>query len=248
LKNERGHRVAIVQSNYIPWKGYFDLIDAVDEFVLIDDLQFTRRDWRNRNAIKTPEGSCWLTIPVEAKGRYLQTIRETRIADVNWRRRHLTSIRHHYARAEAFKLYVDAIQELYDGCGSCFLSEVNRHLLEGLCRLLGITTRISSSDEYRLADGRTTRLVEICKQAGASTYLSGPSARSYLDHAEFTVEGIEVRYMDYSGYPEYPQLFPPFEHHVSVLDLILNVGAEAPRYMKIRGARTVARDAGVAPA
>jgi hypothetical protein len=227
-----GRRVAILQSNYIPWKGYFDLIHSVDEFILYDDMQYTRRDWRNRNKIKTKDGLLWLTIPVEVKGRYHQKIRETVISDPDWNRHHRRVLATSYAKAPHFRRYAEFFEALYLGCSARLLSEVNYRFLTAVCGLLGIRTRISWSADYELAEGKTERLVSLCRQAGAAEYLSGPAAREYIEPERFAEAGIRLRYMDYSGYPEYPQLFPPFEHGVSVLDLIFNVGPDAPRYMK----------------
>jgi len=225
-------KVAIVQSNYIPWRGYFDLIGSVDEFILFDDMQYTRRDWRNRNVIKTPNGPTWLTIPVEVRGKYFQKIRETVVSDRSWGRSHWKTIAHSYSRAKCFALYKEFFEELYLNSGETLLSQVNFRFLSAVCRLLGIGTKISWSMDYRLVEGKTERLVSLCKQAGAGEYVSGPAARDYLDEEMFRAEGVRLRYMDYSGYPEYGQLFPPFEPRVSVIDLILNEGPDAAKYMK----------------
>ncbi len=227
-----GKRVAIVQSNYIPWKGYFDLINLVDELVLFDAVQYTRRDWRNRNVIKTPAGTQWLTIPVEVKGKYTQLIRETRIADTGWAKRHWTTFVHNYSRARHFKALREALEPLFLANSHSLLSESNRSFIEGICALLGIETRISWSWDHPVAEGKNERLIAICKSVGASTYLSGPAAKGYLDEALFRAEGIEVQWMEYANYPEYHQLHGPFEHGVTVLDLLLNEGPEARRYMK----------------
>ena len=224
--------VAIVQSNYIPWKGYFDLINMVDEFILFDDMQYTRRDWRNRNKIKTPQGLLWLSIAVQVKGHYHQRIRDTVISDPNWNREHFKTIKHHYARAKCFSTYADALERLYLGTDQTNLSAINHRFLAALCDLLGIETRITQSMDYRLADGKTERLVDLCKQVGATEYLSGPAARDYIDEDLFAQEGIALRWMDYSGYPEYRQLHGPFEHQVSIIDLIMNEGPDAGKYMK----------------
>jgi len=225
-------KVGIVQSSYLPWKGYFDLLDRVDEFILLDDVQFTRRDWRNRNRIKTADGTLWLTIPVRAKGRFEQLVRETEVSDPDWPRRHWESIRQWYARAPFFGEYRERFEELFLGCDETLLSEVNRRFLEAIAGVLGCETTISSSADYDLVPGKTERLVGLCRQAGATSYLSGPSARAYLDEALFAEAGIAVEWMDYSNYPEYRQLFPPFEHAVSIIDLLFNEGPEAPRYMR----------------
>ena len=225
--------VAVVQSNYIPWKGYFDLIAAVDEFILYDDVQYTRRDWRNRNQIKTSDGPLWLTIPMEVKGKYLQPIRETRIAERGWAARHWKTIAHNYAKAAHFEEYAGGLEAVYRQAGTLdLLSDVNRLFLQNICDLLGIGTKLSWSMDYKLIEGRSDRLADLCRQAGATHYLSGPSARGYLDVDRFATMGMSVTFFDYQGYPEYRQLYAPFLHTVSVIDLILNEGAAARSFMK----------------
>jgi hypothetical protein len=224
-------RLAIVQSNYIPWKGYFDLINSVDEFVLFDDAQYTRRDWRNRNRIKTPRGAAWLTVPVITKGRYLARIREIVVSEPSWGVHHWSTIRASYARAPFFKQYADLFERLYVDSREQRLSVINRGWIQAICQILGIRTKLSWSMDYQLVEGRTERLIDICRQAGASTYVSGPSARAYIQPAQFEAAGVKLTYFDYAGYPEYSQLFPPFDHFVSVLDLIFNEGPRATRYM-----------------
>jgi hypothetical protein len=223
--------VAIVQSSYIPWKGYFDLIRRSDEFILYDDAQYTKRDWRNRNRIKTPNGTIWLSIPVEVKDKYRQAIKDTRVWDATWNERHLKSIAASYARAPYYRLYKDAVEELFLGCRALTLSEINFRFLSRICEVLGIATRLTWSMDYQLVPGRTERLVALCRQAGATAYLSGPSARDYIDPVLFEHAGITLTFMDYTGYPEYAQLYPPFDHHVSVLDLLFNTGPDARSYL-----------------
>jgi WbqC-like protein family len=224
-------RVAIVQSSYIPWKGYFDLIRRSDEFILYDDAQYTKRDWRNRNRIKTPNGPIWLSIPVEVKGKYTQVIKDTRVSDPAWNERHLKSVAANYARAPFYRHYKEAIEELFLDCRARSLSEINFRFLSRICAMLQIDTRLSWSMDYELAPGRTERLVALCRQAGATAYLSGPSARDYIDPLLFEHAGITLTFMDYTGYPEYPQLYPPFDHHVSVLDLLFHTGPDARSYL-----------------
>lgn len=226
-------KVAILQSNYIPWKGYFDIIRMVDEFVLYDDMQYTRRDWRNRNTIKTANGPQWLTIPVETKGRFLQKINETRISDPKWAQSHWKSIRFAYAKAPYFKRYEDWLAGLYDRAGSLeYLSQVNHLFLTAICGELGIPTKITWSSDYTLDDGKTERLAGIVRDAGGDYYLSGPAAKDYIEDAVFERAGIQLAYMDYAGYPEYPQLHGAFTHNVSILDLLFMTGPDALRYMK----------------
>jgi hypothetical protein len=225
-------RVAIVQSNYVPWKGYFDMIAAVDEFILYDDVQYTRRDWRNRNRIKTPRGLEWLTVPVQVKGRYLQAVSETRIDGTSWARAHWEALRHNYARAAHFAWMAPILGPFYQEARHGLLSDLNRDLIQLVCGLLGIRTAITRSSDYALAEGRTDRLAGLCAQAGASEYVSGPSAKAYLDEGAFAARGVAVRWFDYDGYPQYPQLWGDFAHNVSILDLLFNCGEESPRYMR----------------
>ena len=224
--------IAILQSFYIPWKGYFDIIHRADEFVLFDDMQYTKRFWINRNQIKTPEGRIWLTIPVKVKGRFRQAIKDTEISDRRWKERQWETIKRNYARAPYFNHYVDRFERLYLECEETIISRINYRFISAICDMLGIGTVIRWSMDYPIIAGKTERLVDICRQAGADIYLTGPSARNYLQEDLFREAGIQVTYMDYSGYPEYPQLFPPFIHEVSVIDLLFNTGPDAPRYMK----------------
>ena len=225
-------KVAIVQSNYIPWKGYFDLINLVDEFILFDDMQYTRRDWRNRNLIKTAAGPHWLTIPVAVKGNYLQKIKDTTVSDQRWARKHWKTIENNYSKARCFDQYRERFEDLYLSLEERYLSRINYLFINTICEILGINTPISWSDDYVLVEGKTQRLISLCQQADATTYISGPAARNYLDENLFKDARIELQYVDYSSYPEYRQLTPPFEHRVSIIDLIFNEGPEATKFMK----------------
>jgi len=224
--------VAIVQSNYIPWKGYFDMIAAVDEFILYDDMQYTRRDWRNRNQIKTPLGLQWLTVPVKVKGKYHQTIRETEIDGSKWRAAHWTALCKNYRRAAHFGTFAETLEPLYLQTDYSFLSQLNRTLIEWVCKQLGIKTKLSNSWDYKLGEGKTERLADLCLQAGGGEYVSGPAAKDYVDTSVFSCRGVKLTWFDYSGYPEYPQLWGGFQHGVTILDLLFNCGKDAPRYMK----------------
>ena len=225
-------KIVILQSNYIPWKGYFDLINVVDEFILFDDMQYTRRDWRNRNKIKTPNGSTWLSIPVKVKGKYHQKIKDAKISDAGWRQKHWNQIVQHYSRAAHFKEYKEIFEDLYLSNEEIFLSKINYRFLKAICEILEIRTKISWSMDYHVSEGKTERLVHLCKQAGGTDYLSGPAAREYINDRLFAEEDIKLHYIDYSGYSKYNQLYPPFDHYVSVIDLIFNEGANAVKYMK----------------
>lgn len=223
--------VAIAQSNYIPWKGYFDLINSADELILYDDMQYNRRAWRNRNVIKASHGLMWLTIPVQVKGKYTQKIKDTCIADANWGRDHWRTISHNYSKAKYISEYGPLFEELYS-TSETYLSRINYLFMSAICRLLGIKTTISWSMDYELKGDKTEMLMNLCKQAGATGYVSGPAAKVYLNEGVFHKENISVSYMDYSGYPEYQQLYPPYESEVSIIDLIFNEGPDAQKYMK----------------
>jgi hypothetical protein len=224
-------KVAILQSNYVPWKGYFDLIAYVDEFIIYDDMQYTRRDWRNRNQIKTPQGVQWLSVPVKVKGKFHQSIRETEIDGNAWAQDHWKTLVLNYRRAPFFDEIASMVEPLYRA-DYTHLSQLNRAFIETLCLYLGIDTRIRNCWDYILCEGKSERLLDLCLQAGASTYISGPAARSYLDESLFSARGIAVEWFDYSGYSEYPQCWGAFTHGVSVLDLLFNTGKQAPAYMK----------------
>jgi hypothetical protein len=222
-----------VQSSYIPWKGYFDLIRSVDEFVLYDDMQYTRRDWRSRNRIKTAQGLLWLSVPIDVKGKFHQRICDARTTDGDWAEKHWLSLRHAYGKAPFFAQYARDIEAAYADCAKeTSLSRINHRLITALCSLLDIRTPITWSMDYPQREGKTERLLSICQAAGADHYLSGPAARDYMDLSVFADAGVGVSFADYGGYPEYPQAFPPFEHAVSVLDLLFHAGPEATRYMK----------------
>lgn len=226
-------RVAILQSNYIPWKGYFDIINMVDEFILYDDVQYTQHDWRNRNKIVTRDGLVWLIIPINNKGKFGQKISEAKVLNNKWVDKHWRSIQYSYAKAEYFDQYAERIGSVYEACrNEVFLSRINYRFITEICDILGIKTKITWSSDYKLADGKTERLVQLVKDAGGGYYLSGPAAKDYIEEELFVQAGITLDWMDYSGYPEYAQLSDTFEHGVSILDLIFNEGPDACRYMR----------------
>lgn len=226
--------VAILQSNYIPWKGYFDIINISDEFILYDEVQYTKNDWRNRNLIKTQKGLHWLTIPVLSKGKSGQKIIETQVSMPHWAKNHWRTIKESYSKALYFDEFSEPFETFFlkEAPEISSLSQINFSLIQLINKALNIKTKISWSTEYDSIGQKSDKLLEICLRAGATHYLSGPAAKNYLDEDLFKENKIEVLWMDYSGYPEYNQLFPPFEHGVSVLDLIFNEGQEAKNYMR----------------
>lgn len=223
-------KVAILQSNYIPWKGYFDIIASVDEFILYDDVQFTKNDWRNRNKIKTPQGVQWLTVPV---GQSIdRNIRDVVLINSQWQPKHWKTLESNYRRALYFSEIAGLISPLYLRCRHDTLSNLNREFIEIVCHYLGINTRITNSSDYVLKSGRNERLMDLCIQVGGNEYISGPSARGYLEEDLFAQSGVHVRWFDYSEYPTYPQLWGGFVHEVTILDLLFNCGRGATKYMK----------------
>jgi hypothetical protein len=237
-----GKRVAIVQSNYVPWRGYFDLIDSVDEFVLLDDAQYTKRDWRNRNRIKRAAGSPWLTIPVEVSGRYTQRICDTRVADARWAESHWRTLRQEYASAACFQDEAPVIEELFATAPGPFLSDINRHFLVGICGRLGISTPLRASMDLEPVGAKSERLLHLCLKLGATTYVSGPAARAYLDEQLFARAGVAVSWFEYGPYPDYQQVHPPFDGAVSIVDLMLCAGSQEGQLWRlgVGGARKAA--------
>jgi hypothetical protein len=222
----------ITQSNYIPWKGYFDSIKNVDVFVVYDDMQYTKRDWRNRNLIKTDQGLKWLTIPVEVKGKYFQKINETKIAEKDWSLNHWNIIKQNYKNANYFKDTSEWLEPLYINCNFDYLTDVNMHFINGINDFLGIKTEIRFSSEFNLDEEKTKRLVNICKDLNITDYYSGPAAKSYMQVEEFELENISVKYWDYKGYPVYNQIYGDFEHGVSIIDLLMNEGSNSVSFFK----------------
>jgi len=225
-------KVAILQSNYIPWKGYFDLIAAVDEFILYDDMQYTRRDWRNRNKIKTANDTKWISVPVKVKGKYHQLIRETEIDGSDWAQSHWGQIKQSYLKAPHFKDIANWLEPLYLEESYTHLSQLNWRFIDAICQYLEIRTHITWSSDYALVDGKTERLADLCAQAGATEYISGPAAKDYVAAEVFESANIKLSWFDYSGYPQYPQSGDEFVHEVTILDLLFNCGKDAPKYMK----------------
>jgi hypothetical protein len=222
--------VVILQSNYLPWKGYFDLIHDTDEFIFYDDVQFTKNDWRNRNRIKTPNGAAWITIPVGASNDRL--ICDVEIRDAGWQSKHWKTIQHNYGKCPHFSRYQAFFEDIYLSRKWSNLSELNQYLIQAISKnFLGITTAFRDSREYQTSGRNLDRILELVTKAGAGRYISGPAAKDYIEPSRFSDAGIELVWKDYSGYPEYPQRYPPFEHGVSILDLLFNAGPDAPWYI-----------------
>jgi hypothetical protein len=205
---------------------------SVDEFILYDDMQYTKRDWRNRNRIKTEHGLKWLSVPVEVKGKYFQKIKDTRIADKNWNLNHLSIILQSYKKAPCFPEIKDFIEDVYNQCNFNFLSEVNHHFLIKISSYIGFNPKISWSSDFNLKKDRNERLVSICKDLNATEYYSGESAKFYLDDQLFKDNNIKVNWYENDGYKEYQQINGNFTHYVSIIDLLFHQGVNSKNYLK----------------
>lgn len=222
--------VVILQSSYIPWKGYFDLIRDADLFVFYDDRQFTKRDWRTRNKIKTPQGCKWITVPVGGDtDRY---ICDVLINDFSWQRSHWDSIKQNYIMCKYFNLYRGFFEDIYLSKRWGNISTMNQYIIKAISSdLLGINTEFSDSREFNASGDKLDRLLDIVVKTRATNYISGPSAKDYIIPELFKEIGVNLIWKDYSNYPVYPQSYPPFEHGVSILDLLFNVGPAAQDYI-----------------
>jgi hypothetical protein len=218
-------KVAISQPAYLPWLGYFDLIDQVDTFVLLDSVQFEKQSWQQRNRIKTPTGLQWLTVPVVFRGRFGQFIHDVQIRDGEFAKKHLRGIELNYRRAPYFEQYFPELQRLLQSFCVATLLELNEALIRWFCQILGITTQIVRSSNLNGKGKRCELLVNLCAFLGADFYLSPVGSAVYLveELEVFAAAGIEVGFQHFE-HPRYSQLFPPFESHASALDLIFNEG------------------------
>lgn len=222
-------KAAIIQSNYLPWKGYFDIIHDVDVFVFLEDVQYTHRDWRNRNKVKTPGGVKWISVPI--LGGIDQLIYEARIDySQNWREKHKATIHHSYASAPYYESYK---KEIFDIFFKKFdtLSELNIFSIKKIAKILGIETKFINSKDLHTHGTKDDKLIEINQKIGATYYLSGPAAKSYIENDKFSTAKIELLFKDYTGYPDYPQIWNNFESAVSIIDVIFNCGEESPYYI-----------------
>ena len=225
--------VVILQPSYIPWRGYFDQIRRADVFVFYDDVQYDKHGWRNRNQIKTHQGKQWLTIPVHTRGAtHGMQIKNVRIDwSKPWAKSHLKALTVSYSKAPYFKEYLPLLESFYQQRYE-FLADFTIEFTIALARELGNThTRFLRSSEIAGINGqKTDRLIQILKAVGATHYISGPSAQEYIEREMFERAGITLEYIQYD-YPEYPQLYPPFDPQVSILDLLFMTGSEAPHYI-----------------
>jgi hypothetical protein len=224
-------RVTILQPSYLPWLGYFEQMHRSDQFVLYDDVQFTRRDWRNRNRIRVQEGSIWLTVPVIQKNKFEQNLLETKIDNsTSWKRKHLETIRCHYSKTPFFDLHFPWCEKIFNSEWN-FLLDLSLETIQYLKGQLKINTPLLRSSELGGTGDKTERLISICKQLGATHYLSGESARNYISEKDFSDQGIELEYQEYQ-HPEYPQRYEGFVPFLSTIDLLFNCGNKSLDLLK----------------
>ena len=223
-------KVAVLQSNYLPWKGYFDIINSVDLFIFYDDVQYTKNDWRNRNRIKTPGGIKWITVPVGTNLK--RRIIDVELKDNKWQNSHWGKIRWAYSKAPYFKEFRSFFEESYTKYQWKYLYEVNRYFIINISKkFLGIKTEFADSRDYNPSGAGQERLMSVLKKSGAKYYLSGPSAKKYINEDKFKKSGIMLEWKDYSDYPEYEQPFGKFEHRVSIIDVLFNTGPKSSYYI-----------------
>jgi hypothetical protein len=231
-------KIAISQPTYLPWMGYFDMVDQVDVFVLLDDVQFEKRSWQQRNRIKTPSGLQWLTVPVISRGRRNQLINEVEIETPQFSRDHCRAVEHNYRRAQFFGDYFEQFSSQLICSEGTRLADLNIRLIEWFMKALGIGTRLVVSSTLRQSGKRTELLANLCESQRANLYVSPLGSSVYLlkDKAVLLEKGIDVVFQHYE-HPEYKQLFPPFHPYASALDLIFNEGRRSIEILR-SGRRT----------
>lgn len=221
-----------MQPTYLPWSGYFGLMQSVDLFIFLDSVQFAKRSWQQRNQIKTPQGSLWLTIPVLSKGKQEQTIREVMInQDADFSSQHRKAIEMNYKKARFFDAYgktlLDKLQE-----PTKYMAEVTLGLIHEMKNALGIETKTALSSKLNAQGAKADLLAALCQEVGATEYISPPGSRVYLEESNaFKEIGIRVSYFDFH-HPEYSQLFGSFLPFMSCIDLLFNCGSESLEMIK----------------
>ena len=211
----------ILQSNYLPWRGYFDLIRDADVFIFYDEVQYTRGDWRNRNKIVAPNGERWLSLPIAKAGNFGQSIADTQISDQKWAAKHWDTLRGTYKSAPGFKAWKPFFADFFERCADeTGLSAVNQAFTKSMCERLEIKTKFVNSTDLPRTEGKTEKLVSLCQAVGADTYISGPAAKSYLDTDMFAQAGIDLVWKTYPDYPHYPQQDGEYRPGVSIVDTL----------------------------
>lgn len=229
-------RITVLQSNYLPWRGYFDFMAKSDEFIVYDSCQYTVNDWRNRNQVKTHDGVRWITVPVVTKGRFGQRIADAEVVDHRWVRTHLSTVAACLGRAASGAPMLDMLGDCYDAAAKTrWLHEINVGFLAAIHASFGFACRLSDDSEYgidRLGElSPSAKVAELVRRAGGTRYLTGPRGLDYLDVGDFADRHIGIDVLDYSTLVPYPQLYGDFVDHVSVIDLLANAGTQSGAYL-----------------
>jgi hypothetical protein len=226
------NKIIITQSNYIPWKGYFTTMKKASHIILYDNAQYTRRDWRNRNKIITPNGPAWLSIPIDVKGKYHQKVNEAKVKNNDWPTDHWNKIVQNYRHASSFKEYSQHFEKLYvDELKNYeYLTDINRIMLQKCIQLLGIDIEIIDSRQLDIRGGKTEKLINICRDLNADEYFTGPAAQGYMEEELFSKNNIKLTYYDLDNFPTYKQKWDGFDHYVSILDMFFNLGKDTANY------------------
>lgn len=226
-------KCVILQPSYIPWRGVFDQIRQADVFVFYDDVQYDKHGWRNRNQLKTPQGKQWLTIPVSAKGAVSEGVPINQVPIIwnkAWNKEHLKTLRQHYGKAPHYKAYEPLLEEYY-ARHDTLLADFTIDFTIALARALHIEhTQFVRSSTLGVSGTKTDRIIQVLQKLGVDQYISGPSAKDYIEPEKFESAGIGLRYVNYD-YPEYPQLYPPYDPAVTILDLLFMTGDQALKYI-----------------
>jgi hypothetical protein len=213
--------------------GYFDLVDQVDLFVVLDSVQFEKQSWQQRNRIKAPGGLQWLTVPVHFRGRLGQSIKDVEIRQNEFWRNHVRAIELAYRRCPFFERYFPQLADLLQGASAGLLLELNFSLLRWLLEVLEIRTPTVAASSLGQGGKRTELLANICQELGATEYISPLGAAGYLLPQQniLQVRGIQISFQNYE-HPTYRQAFPPFEPFASVIDLLFNEGEKSPEILR----------------
>lgn len=227
-------KIAMLQPNYLPWKGVFDLIDQVDVFVFYDDVQYTKRDWRNRNKIRTNNGDIWLSVPViSSRGDLICDVKINNESD--WQKKHYQTIKTNYSKAPHFDEYSYLIDDIYLNNKWDYLNDLDIFATKIIATALGIQCKWVKASDLNISGAKDgEKIIKICKKLECDYFINGPASKEFMNEELFKHENISLNYIEYS-YPEYTQLQKPFNHYVSVLDLIFNCGSESIKLIRSRG-------------
>lgn len=220
-------KIAILQSNYLPWKGYFHLIQSVDKFVFYDVVKYTKNDWRNRNRISSREGNNWISIPISADSVKLN-INEVKLpSHIKWKENHINALYNAYHKAEYYYQVIELMNFLKE-TDTEYLSFINTSLIKFISSKIGINAKFYSADELQIRGDRVEKLVNVCEDLSATTYLSGPAAKDYLAGFEFKFKekGITIEYMEYPDYPLYKHVHGSISQNLSIVDIIAHISWE----------------------